>query len=99
MATAADYPIGEHVHVWKTVRDARDAAVRLLEERVRAGQAVQGGEVDRAARGLIEQPGYGPAFTHRTGHSIGSLGAHRDRVNIRQFQTHPTPPLPPHPPL
>jgi Xaa-Pro aminopeptidase len=90
MATAADYPPGEHVHVWKTVRDARDAAVRLLDERVRAGQAVHGGEVDRAARGVIEAAGYGSAFTHRTGHSIGWLGAHGDGVNIDDFETHDT---------
>ncbi len=90
MATAADYPPGEHVHVWKTVRDARDAAVRLLDGRVRAGQAVHGGEVDRAARGVIEAAGYGSAFTHRTGHSIGWLGAHGDGVNIDDFETHDT---------
>lgn len=33
------------------------------------------GEVDRAARSLIERAGYGPYFTHRTGHGLG-LEAH-----------------------
>ena len=28
-------------------------------------------EVDRAARAVIEEAGYGPYFTHRTGHGIG----------------------------
>ena len=28
-------------------------------------------DVDRAARDYITQQGYGPYFTHRTGHSIG----------------------------
>jgi Xaa-Pro dipeptidase len=37
------------------------------------GQAVS--EVDKAARGVIEQAGYGAYFTHRTGHGIG-LEAH-----------------------
>ncbi len=32
-------------------------------------------EVDRAARRVIEQAGYGPYFTHRTGHGLG-LEAH-----------------------
>ena len=32
-------------------------------------------EVDKAARGVIEQAGYGAYFTHRTGHGIG-LDAH-----------------------
>jgi Xaa-Pro dipeptidase len=31
-------------------------------------------EVDKAARGVIEQTGYGRYFTHRTGHGIGMEG-------------------------
>src|SRR5439155_14513504 len=81
---------GEHVHVWKTVRDARDTAVRLLEDRARNAQSVQGGEVDRAAREVIAAAGYGAAVTHRTGHSIGWLGAHGDGVNIDDFEMHDT---------
>ena len=87
MATAAERPPAEHLNVWETVRDARDAAVRFLEDRVGAGQAVQGGEVDRATRAVVQQAGYGPAFTHRTGHSIGWHGAHGDGVNIDDFET------------
>jgi Xaa-Pro dipeptidase len=34
-------------------------------------------EVDKAARGVIEQAGYGKYFTHRTGHGIG-LEPHED---------------------
>lgn len=34
-------------------------------------------EVDRAVRGVIEQAGYGPYFTHRTGHGLG-LDVHED---------------------
>jgi Xaa-Pro dipeptidase len=33
--------------------------------------------VDRAARGVIEESGYGKYFTHRTGHGIG-LEAHEE---------------------
>jgi Xaa-Pro dipeptidase len=32
------------------------------------------GEVDRAARGIIEEAGYGAYFTHRTGHGLGLEG-------------------------
>ena len=88
MGTAADFPPYEQVHVWDSVRNARDAAVRLVEERVGARQAVTGGEVDGAARGVIEAAGYATAFTHRTGHSIGWQGAHGDGVNIDDFETH-----------
>lgn len=34
-------------------------------------------EVDKASRGVIEAAGYGPYFTHRTGHGIGMEG-HED---------------------
>ena len=40
-----------------------------------AGPGVPAQEVDRAARRVIEQAGYGPYFTHRTGHGLG-LEAH-----------------------
>jgi Xaa-Pro aminopeptidase len=90
MASAADHPAGEQLAVWEIVRSARDAAVRFVEQRVGAGEPVQGGEVDRVARELITSAGYGGAFTHRTGHSLGWHGAHGDGVNIDDFETHDT---------
>ncbi|MBV9171290.1 MAG: M24 family metallopeptidase, partial [Chloroflexi bacterium] len=39
---------------------------------------------------VIDKAGFGAAFTHRTGHSIGWLGAHGDGVNIDDFETHDT---------
>jgi Xaa-Pro dipeptidase len=35
---------------------------------------IPAGDVDRAARGVITQAGYGAFFTHRTGHGIGMEG-------------------------
>jgi Xaa-Pro aminopeptidase len=90
MATATDTPPPDQVHLWETVREARETAVRFLRERLAAGQPPQGGEVDRAARDVITRAGYGAAFTHRTGHSIGWMGAHGDGVNIDDFETHDT---------
>jgi Xaa-Pro aminopeptidase len=90
MASAADFTPYEQLHVWESVRNARDAAVKFLEERVNAKAPVQGGEVDNAARDVIRAAGYASAFTHRTGHSIGWLGAHGDGVNIDDFETHDT---------
>lgn len=39
-----------------------------------AGPEVAAEEVDQAARGVIEQAGYGAYFTHRTGHGLGMEG-------------------------
>jgi Xaa-Pro dipeptidase len=51
--------------------------VKIAGEANAAGRAIArpglpAGEVDRAARGVIEQAGYGRYFTHRTGHGLGS---------------------------
>ncbi len=56
--------------VWSVVRDAREAAIALVQERAAAGVPVAGFELDRAARGIIERAGFGQWFVHRTGHSI-----------------------------
>ena len=51
--------------VYETVWNAQRAAI----EAVRPGAACQ--DVDRAARTVIEQAGFGPNFLHRTGHGLG----------------------------
>ena len=58
-------PTEEHLRVYGVVRDAQQAAV----DAVRPGAACQ--DVDRAARAVIGDAGYGELFTHRTGHGIG----------------------------
>ena len=73
--------------VWKTVRDARDAAIALLRERVTAGTPVRGAEVDDAARAVIERAGFGEAFTHRTGHSIDARAIHGAGPNLDNLET------------
>ena len=52
---------------------------RIVKEANQAGRAavrpgVRAEEVDRAAREVIEQAGYGQLFTHRTGHGLGMEG-------------------------
>jgi Xaa-Pro dipeptidase len=51
--------------VYEIVRQANQAAIDMVKPGVRFC------DVDAAARGVIEAAGYGPYFTHRTGHSIG----------------------------
>jgi Xaa-Pro aminopeptidase len=75
--------------VWAAVRDAREAAVALLAERIRTGVAVRGAEADDAARAVITARGFGPHFTHRTGHSIDArdlhgAGPHLDNLETRE---------------
>ncbi|WP_369226298.1 aminopeptidase P family protein [Streptomyces sp. R39] len=58
-------PTAEEREVHDIVRAAQEAGFRA----VRPGAACQ--EVDRAARAVITDAGYGEFFIHRTGHGIG----------------------------
>ncbi|MEO8349482.1 MAG: Xaa-Pro peptidase family protein [Acidobacteriota bacterium] len=61
-------PSDEFRKVYATVDRAQSAGIDALE----AGKT--GEEVDRAARKVIEDAGYGDFFTHRLGHGIGMDG-------------------------
>ncbi|GAA4826851.1 aminopeptidase P family protein [Streptomyces ziwulingensis] len=58
-------PTQEERRVHDLVREAQEAGFQA----VRPGVACQ--EIDRAARAVIEDAGYGRYFIHRTGHGIG----------------------------
>jgi Xaa-Pro aminopeptidase len=66
---------------------ARDAAVALVQDAARAGRDVRGFEIDRAARAVLEQAGYGAAILHRTGHSLGE-SVHGNGVHLDDLETH-----------
>ena len=51
--------------VYRLVREAHDRAIRAI----RAG--VSCGEIDRIARGFLEEAGLGAHFSHGTGHGVG----------------------------
>ncbi|QZP38667.1 M24 family metallopeptidase [Halobaculum magnesiiphilum] len=57
--------------VHRVVREAQEAAVEAVEPGVTTG------EVDAAAREVIEEAGYGEEFIHRTGHGVG-LDVHEE---------------------
>jgi Xaa-Pro aminopeptidase len=69
------------------VRDARDAAVQVVEDAAKAGRDVRGYEVDRAARAVIEQAGYSANVLHRTGHSLGET-VHGNGAHLDDYETH-----------
>ena len=58
-------PTEEYRRVYETVRSANEAALAA----VRPGVACE--EIDRAARDIITEAGYGPNFIHRVGHGLG----------------------------
>lgn len=72
--------------VFGVVRDARDKATELIQSSIAKGKPLQGWQVDKAARGVIEKAGYGKYFFHRTGHSIGQT-VHGNGVNMDGLET------------
>jgi Xaa-Pro aminopeptidase len=80
-------PSTDAVEIWNAVHDARDAAIALVQNRARAGEAMRGAELDDAARNVIRQRGYGEYFTHRTGHSIDPRELHGSGPNLDNLET------------
>ena len=66
---------------------ARDAAVQLVEDAARAGRDLRGWEVDRQARQVLQQAGFGDHILHRTGHSLGET-VHGNGVHLDDYETH-----------
>ena len=70
--------------VFTTVRDARDAAIALVQQAFTEGRPICGWEADDAARAVISNAGFAEFFTHRTGHNIAQEihgpGAHLDNL-------------------
>ncbi len=70
--------------IYQIVHAAFEAATAICRPGVKIG------DLDKAARGVIEQAGYGPNFTHSLGHGVGleihesprvsTLGADADRL-------------------
>lgn len=67
--TSRTVHVGEPTEEERRVHDVVRAAQRAACDAVRPGIACQ--EVDRVARAVIDDAGYGEYFIHRTGHGIG----------------------------
>jgi Xaa-Pro aminopeptidase len=84
--TAARVP-AETARAFGAIAEARDAAVRVVEDAARDGRELRGWEVDRAARTVLEGRGYGDRILHRTGHSLGE-NVHGNGVHMDDYETH-----------
>lgn len=73
--------------VWRTVRQARDAAIESIRRAAGEGRPISGYEADRVARGVVEAAGYSDAFVHRTGHSI-DRDLHGSGPHLDDYETH-----------
>lgn len=83
----AGEPTQELTSAFEAVRDARDAAFRAIAEAYAEGRWPEGAEADRAARAVLVAAGHGAAFTHRTGHSLGTRSTHGGAAHLDDFET------------
>jgi len=76
----------KYAKVFRVLREARNRAVELIRSSVKAKKPLQGWQVDKAARSVVEKAGYGEYFFHRTGHNIGT-SVHGNGVNMDGLET------------
>jgi Xaa-Pro dipeptidase len=76
----------KYAKVFSVVCEARDRGVELILSTIKAGKPLQGWQVDKATRAVIEKAGYGKYFFHRTGHNIGQ-SVHGNGVNMDGSET------------
>ncbi|MBI2833845.1 MAG: aminopeptidase P family protein [Acidobacteria bacterium] len=77
----------EMARAFEAVRQARDAAIALVQGAAEARGELRGWEVDRAARSVLEGAGYRDQILHRTGHSLGQ-DVHGNGVHMDDYETH-----------
>ncbi len=77
----------KYAKVFSIARQARDAAVNFAREAIAAGKMIEGWQVDRASRDVIQKAGYGKYFVHRTGHNIGQE-VHGAGANMDDLESH-----------
>lgn len=73
--------------IFQIVARARDAGIARVKEAFAKGEPLEGWQVDQATRDVIDAAGYGAAFVHRTGHSIGQE-THGNGANMDNLETH-----------
>ena len=78
---------GEMARAFEAIARARDAAVALVKDAARDQRDLRGWQVDRVARDVLEQAGFGEQILHRTGHNLGR-DVHGNGVHMDDYETH-----------
>ena len=79
-------PSEHHRKIFDIVTGARNVGIKTVQDAFTAKRRIMGWEVDAAVRAHIEKSGFGDAFVHRTGHSIGTE-VHGNGANMDNLET------------
>lgn len=90
VGVAASHPSSKQKEVFTIVRKAQKGATDFVIRCFSEKKAPLGFQIDDVARKIIVDAGYGPYFTHRTGHNIGielhGSGAHIDNLEMHDVR-------------
>lgn len=89
VAVAAPHPSCRQQTIFDIVYHAQTRTVAWICDQLATQKEIRGCDVDRVCRCYIENQGYGPYFTHRTGHSIDTQN-HGSGVNLDSLETEDT---------
>ena len=87
VGVAAAESTNEQNTIFNSVRKAQKSALSFIKERIANKKVIEGWEVDRLCRSIIQEEGYGDFFIHRTGHNLGEE-VHGPGANLDDFETH-----------
>jgi len=81
----------QYSDAFKTVTEARDKAIKYLQNKLVNKIVPTGKEIDAETRNYLTKRGHGDKFLHGTGHSLGFISPHgrRTRINRRGKQSLP----------
>lgn len=80
-------PSEREKQVFDVVKNARDAAIRVVQEAFTHKTPIAGWQADDAARAVIRDAGFESFFTHRTGHNIATE-LHGNGAHLDNLETH-----------
>lgn len=89
---AANVPSPKQQEVFAIVHKAQESVTDFVAKAFQKGKAPLGFELDDVARKIITDAGYGPQFTHRTGHNIG-VELHGSGAHLDNLETHDVRPI------
>ncbi len=89
MAYSGEKVTDRYAEIFAVIAQARDAALSAIIDVAANGEDLSGFAADDAARSVITEAGYGDAFIHRTGHSIG-VDDHGTGANLDNLESHDT---------
>lgn len=87
VGVASSKPTLRQEEIFQIVKKARDEGTRFIRDHYEKKLPVQGWEVDKVCRDVIQEAGYGEYFVHRTGHNIGEI-VHGPGANLDNLETH-----------